>query len=178
MGVVLSRMIRTGQEAPDFVLPGAAGGTIETHALSEYTDRGWAVVLVFYPFDFHPACTDQWCSLRDADWLTLLDDVAVLGVGSDGAYAHREYAARNNIQFPLLSDTDGRVSRAYDVLTEEFEGHRGVPGRALFVVDPERIVRFAWAAQGPEEQPDLDSLRKATNGRDDQSTIEGSDGSA
>ncbi|MBX0326067.1 redoxin domain-containing protein [Halomicroarcula sp. F13] len=42
-------MIRIGQEAPDFTLPGAAAGTIETHGLSEYTDRGWAVILVFHP---------------------------------------------------------------------------------------------------------------------------------
>jgi peroxiredoxin len=165
-------MIRIGQEAPDFTLPGAAAGTIETHGLSEYTDRGWAVVLVFYPFDFHPACTDQWCSLRDADWLTLLDDVVVLGVGSDGAYTHREYAAKHNIQFPLLSDTDGRVSKAYGVLTEEFENHREVPRRAAFVVGPGRAVRFAWSARSPDEQPDLDALRKSANCHEDQCTID------
>ncbi|MFC6835488.1 redoxin domain-containing protein [Halomarina ordinaria] len=171
-------MIRVGQEAPTFALPGAAGGTIETHALAEYTDRGWTAVLVFYPFDFHPACTDQWCSLRDADWLTLLDDVVVLGVGSDGAYAHREYATEYGIQFPLLADTSGKVGRAYGVLVEEFEGHHDVPGRAAFVVDPDRVVQFAWSATSPEEQPDLDALRKATNCRDDQCTVEEPDESA
>lgn len=168
-------MIRVGQEAPDFTLPGAAAGTIERHGLSEYTDRGWAVVLVFYPFDFHPACTDQWCSLRDADWLTLLEDVVVLGVGADGAYAHREYADEHNIQFPLLSDTDGQVSGAYGVLTEEFEGHRDVPGRATFVVAPDHVVRFAWSARSPDEQPDLEALRKATNAHDQQRPSEDSE---
>jgi peroxiredoxin len=48
-----------------------------------------------------------------ADWLTILE-----------AYAHREYAATHNIQFPLLSDSDGQVSQAYGVLTEESEEHR------------------------------------------------------
>jgi len=152
-------MLRVGQTTPDFTLTGAAAGSIETHSLSEYTSRGWSVILVFYPFDFHPACTDQWCSLRDADWLTLLEDVVVLGVGGDGAYAHREYAARNDVQFPLLSDTDGTVSRAYGVLAQEFEGHRDVPGRATLVVDPNRVVRYAWSA---DAQPDLDALQKAT----------------
>lgn len=155
-------MLESGDEAPDFTLPGAAGGTIDTHGLSEYTDRGWSVVLVFYPFDFHPACTDQWCSFRDADWLTVLDDVVVLGVGGDAAYAHREYAERHNVQFPLLSDADGTVSREYGVLQAEFEGHHDVPGRATFVVDPDRVVRFAWSADSPDEQPDLDALRAAT----------------
>lgn len=156
-------MIQVGQEAPDFTLTGAAAGTIETHGLSEYTDRGWSIILVFYPFDFHPACTDQWCSLRDADWLTLLEDVVVLGVGGDGAYSHREYADTHNIQFPILADSGGQVSRAYGVLTEEFEGHRDVPSRATFAVNPNREVRFAWAAQGPQEQPDLGALREAVD---------------
>jgi len=168
-------MIRNGQEAPDFTLPGAAAGTIETHGLSEYTDRDWAVVLVFYPFDFHPACTDQWCSLRDADWLTLLDDVVVLGVGPDGVYAHREYAAKHNIQFPLLSDTDRRVSRAYEVLTEEFDNHREVPRRATFVVGSDRVVRYAWSARSPDEQPDLDALRKAAVRPDAEGAIDESE---
>jgi peroxiredoxin len=171
-------MLRVGQDAPDFTLPGAAAGTVDTHGLSEYTDRGWSVVIVFYPFDFHPACTDQWCSLRDADWLTLLDDVVVLGVGSDAVYAHRKYADAHNIQFPLLSDTDGRVSRAYDVLAEEFENHRDVPGRATYVIDPDRVVRFAWSASSPDEQPDLDALREATNVGDDERASDEPEGSA
>jgi peroxiredoxin len=176
--MVSSYMLRVGQDAPDFTLPGAAAGTVDTHGLSEYTDRGWSVVLVFYPFDFHPACTDQWCSLRDADWLTLLEDVVVLGVGSDAVYAHREYADAHNIQFPLLSDTDGRVSSAYDVLSEEFEDHHDVPGRATYVVDPDRAVRFAWSATSPDEQPDLDALREATTDGADERAIDESDGSA
>lgn len=156
-------MLELGQEAPDFTLPGAAAGTIETHGLSEYTDRGWAVILLFYPFDFHPACTEQWCSLRDANWLTLMADVVVLGVGADGAYAHREYADTNNIQYPLLSDTDGQVSQSYGVLTEEFDNHRDIPHRATFVIAPDRTVQFAWSAQGPDDQPDLDELRDVVN---------------
>jgi peroxiredoxin len=171
-------MLRVGQDAPDFTLPGSAAGTVDTHGLSEYTDRGWSVVLVFYPFDFHPACTDQWCSLRDADWLTLLEDVVVLDVGSDAVYAHREYADEHNIQFPLLSDTDGRVSRAYDVLAEEFEEHRDVPGRATYVIDPDHVVRFAWSATSPDEQPDLDALREATNVGDDERASDEPEGSA
>jgi peroxiredoxin len=71
------------------------------------------LVLVFYPLDFHPAYTDQWCSLRDADWLTLLEDIVVLGIGADGASTHRQYADKHSIQFPLLSDSDGQINQAY-----------------------------------------------------------------
>jgi peroxiredoxin len=67
------------------------------------------------------------------------------------------------------------VSRAYGVPTEELEGHRDVPSRATFVVDAERVIQFAWSARSPDEQPDLDALRKATNCRDDECTIDESD---
>ncbi|WP_152043252.1 redoxin domain-containing protein [Salinigranum salinum] len=60
-------MLRVGQTAPGFTLPGAAGDNVDEHALAEYVDNGWHVVLVFYPFDFHPACVSQWCTIRDAD---------------------------------------------------------------------------------------------------------------
>jgi peroxiredoxin len=57
-------MLQVGQTAPAFELPGAAAGRVDTHALAEYTRHGWAVVVVFYPFDFHPSCTSQLGLLR------------------------------------------------------------------------------------------------------------------
>jgi peroxiredoxin len=168
-------MLQVGQTAPGFTLPGAAGDAIDDHALAEYVDNGWHVVLVFYPFDFHPTCVSQMCAVRDADWLTLLDDTAVLGVGADSVYAHQRFAREYDIEFPLLSDADGRVAEAYGVLEEEFEGHRSVPGMALFVVDPDRRLQFAWrgdAAAGP----DFDAVERATRCRDDECTVLDEDG--
>lgn len=155
-------MLRLGQTAPDFRLPGTAGDDVDTHTLSEYTDHGWSVVLVLYPFDFHPACISQWCTLRDTDWLTLLDDTAVVGIGADSVYAHRAFARAYNVDFPLLADSDGRVAEAYGVLEEEFAGHRDVPGMALFVVDSGRPVQYAWRGDAADEAPDFDAVEKAT----------------
>ncbi|SFR34344.1 redoxin domain-containing protein [Halogeometricum limi] len=153
-------MLRLGDEAPTFSLPGTAGDDADEHSLSEYTDNGWHVVLVFYPFDFHPACIAQWCALRDADWLSLLDDTVVLGVGGDSVYAHGEFARAYNVEFPLLSDSDGDVAAAYGVREDEFEGHRDVPGMALFVVDPGRRIRFAWRGGAADAEPDFDAVRE------------------
>ncbi|MFB6119452.1 redoxin domain-containing protein [Halosegnis sp.] len=157
-------MLDTGETAPDFDLPGTTAGRIGSHTLTEYTDNGWSVVLVFYPVDFHQACTSQWCSLRDADWLTLLDETVVVGVGADSVYSHREYAERNEIGFTLLADTDGTVAEAYGVLADEFEGHRAVPQRATGVVAPDRTIRYAWTAAGPDDQPNLSAVRAAAEG--------------
>ncbi|WP_372912669.1 redoxin domain-containing protein [Salinigranum sp.] len=143
-------MLETGQTAPDFRLPGTAGADIDDHTLSEYVDRGWSVVLVFYPFDFHPACVSQWCTLRDADWLTVLDDTVVVGVGADSVYAHRQFAREYNVDFPLLSDSDGRVAEAYGVPRT---GVRGPPPGARDGAVRRRPrapdqVRVAWRRHG------------------------------
>jgi peroxiredoxin len=164
-------MLHLGQTAPDFHLPGTAGDDVDSHTLSEYTDSGWSVVVVFYPFDFHPACITQWCALRDADWLTLLDDTVVLGVGGDSAYAHQRFARAYNIDFPLLSDSDGRVAQAYGVLEAEFEGHHDVPGMALFVVDSGRRIQFAWRGESADAAPDFDAAEKATQCLDDECDV-------
>jgi peroxiredoxin len=158
-------MLTVGDTAPDFELPGVAAGSIDTHALADYTDRGWTVVLTFYPFDFHPACVSQWCALRDAEWLTLLDDVVVLGIGTDSVYSHREFAAAYTLQFSLLSDSDGSVSEAYDVLMDEFDDHRRVPERAVYVIGPhDRPVEYAWVASDFADEPDMAAIRRATTG--------------
>jgi peroxiredoxin len=164
-------VLRVGQTAPSFALPGAAGDDVDEHALAEYVDSGWHVVLVFYPFDFHPACVSQMCAVRDADWLTLLDDTVVLGVGADGVYAHQRFAREYDIEFPLLADSDGRVAEAYGVLEQEFEGHREVPGMALFVIDPGRQVQFAWRGGAADAGPDFDRVEKATRCHDDECEV-------
>lgn len=64
-------MLRIGQTAPGFRLPNTAGADVDDHALAAYVDRGWSVLLALSPFDFHPACVSQWCTVRDADWLTV-----------------------------------------------------------------------------------------------------------
>jgi peroxiredoxin len=70
------------------------------------------------------------------------------------------------------------VSRSFGVLADEFDGHREVPERATFVVDPDRTVQFAWSASGPEEQPDFDAIQAATNCRDGSCTTEEADDTA
>jgi len=156
-------MLQIGQEAPTFALPGVAGGHINEHTLTEYTDNGWAVVVVFYPFDFHPSCTSQLCLLRDAEWLTITDDTIVLGISPDSIYSHQEFAEQHRIDFPLLSDSDGSVAQSYGVLLDELDGHRDVPRSALFVVGSEQQIQYAWQSESPRDTPDLTEVNHATD---------------
>ena len=155
-------MLQVGQRAPKFELPGASAGRIDDHALEEYVENDWAVVVVFYPFDFHPTCTTQLCLLRDAEDLSLVQETVVLGVSTDSVYSHRAYSEEYRIDFPLLSDTDGRVARAYGVLADEVDGHRDVAQSALFVVGPGRRIRYSWRSEEPDDAPDLSAVADAT----------------
>jgi len=155
-------MLEVGQEAPEFDLPGAAAGRIDTHSLTEYTDNGWAVVVVFYPFDFHPDCTDELCVLRDAEALSLVENTVVLGISTDSVHSHRAFSREHRIGFPLLSDSDGRVADAYGVLVDELDGHREVARLSIFVIDPDRQIQHLWQSEATDDSPNFESVEKAT----------------
>lgn len=164
-------MLSEGEKAPDFQLPGTDGEAIESYRLDDYAEEG-AVVLTFYLFDFHPECTDALCSVRDAEWLTLEDDVTVLGIGTDRVYSHRAFASKQAFQFPLLSDSDGEVSEQFGVLHSEINGHRRVSKRSAFVVDSSRTVRYAWSSDDPQARPDLETVAHAATAAADPASPE------
>lgn len=152
-------MISEGDTAPGFSIPGTAGEEIEKYHLSEFTEVG-AAVLVFYPFDFSPVCTEELCMFRDAEWLTVAENVDVLAISLDSCYAHKRFIQENNLQFPLLSDTRGHVSEEYGVAYDEWEHHTGVPKRALVTIDDSRTVRYTWVTDDAYENPSLDDLHQ------------------
>lgn len=155
-------MIEVGDEAPTFALPGAEDGDVRQVSLSDHLG-GNVVVLAFLPAAFHPrAEQDGW--LRSLDLLTLQRNVAVLGVAPDGVYGLRAFADDHGIDFPLLSDTGRDVAGAYGVLRERFGRHRRVPARAVVVLDDRSRVVHRWAADDPDDTPDLDAVRDAVGG--------------
>src|SRR3954453_21877568 len=100
--------IDCGDPAPDFELTGTSGGT---YRLSEL--RGGWVVLAFYPGDFTPVCTRQFCSYRDAaDHLDDLD-ATVLGISPQSIASHERFVAEHSLTVPLLADRDHSTARAY-----------------------------------------------------------------
>jgi peroxiredoxin len=156
-------MLEVGETAPAFELPGAAGGRIDSHTLEEYTRNDWAVVLVFYPFDFHPSCTTQMCLLRDAEGLSLAENTVILGISTDSAFSHRAFSDKHRIDFPLLSDSDGTVAEQYGVRVEEIQDHLSVARSALFVVDPANQIQYVWQSNSTDDMPELADVKKATD---------------
>jgi thioredoxin-dependent peroxiredoxin len=129
-------MIESGQEAPDFTLPGIEKGERREFTLSEF--RGRNVVLAFYPGDFTPGCTRQMCSYRDDFSAFEKIGAVLLGLSPQDVDSHEKWAEKRNLPFPLLADVDKNVVDAYGV-GGPIIGVR----RSVFVVDREGIVRFA-----------------------------------
>lgn len=130
--------VQAGTESPDVTLQLQDGRSIR---LADYRgDR--AVVLFFYPKDNTPVCTAEACSFRDAyaDFGGL--DAEVIGISGDNAVSHQKFAEKYKLPFPLASDTDGSLRRAFGVpKTLGF-----LPGRTTYVIDKQGQVRLAYSA--------------------------------
>jgi thioredoxin-dependent peroxiredoxin len=143
--------IKVGQPAPDFELHGTGGRTFR---LGDY--RGRWLVLAFYPGDFTPVCTRQFCSYRDAaDRLDELD-ADVLGVSPQSLDSHERFRAKHGLTVPLLADPERAMIRAYGVL-----GPGGLVRRSIFVVDPEGIVRYRQLALLGLHYQDVEDLKES-----------------
>ncbi|OLB65431.1 MAG: peroxiredoxin [Actinobacteria bacterium 13_2_20CM_2_72_6] len=136
--------IEVGASAPDFVLKDQNNQEVR---LSDFRGRR-NVLLVFYPLAFTGTCQGELCQVRDnlADFVN--DDVQLLTVSVDSAYAHKVWADREGYEFPLLADfwPHGAVAQAYGV----FNVDRGFADRGTFLIDREGIVRFAGRVRDRE----------------------------
>jgi peroxiredoxin len=129
-------MIQAGSPAPDFTLPDQDGNQV---SLADY--RGRTVVLVFYPADFSPVCTDQLSVYQEVLGELGERGATLIGISVDGSFCHQAFRDHLNLTIPLLADfhPKGGVSRAYGVWSEE----HGVAGRALVMVGPDGWVDWS-----------------------------------
>ncbi|MGI9036639.1 MAG: peroxiredoxin [Pyrinomonadaceae bacterium] len=99
-----------GEKAADFTLKDDDG---RDWKLSEHL--GKTIVLLFYPGDNTPVCTRQMCSVRDR-WADYKETGAeVVGISTDSAASHKDFAEKHNFPFTLLADETGEVIEKYDV---------------------------------------------------------------
>lgn len=152
-------MLGQGDPAPDFDLPRPTADGSETYRLSAAAREG-PVVVAFYPLADADGAAGLVSALADVDWTSVADRVAVLGVGVGDLGAHDRLADDVDAPFPLLVDRDGYFAEHYGVL--EPVGEDAVRARrALFVVDRDCAVRYAWCEGGVDESPPLDAVTAA-----------------
>ena len=105
---------KVGDTAPDFVLPSDEGHTI---SLGDY--KGKKIVLYFYPKDDTPGCTTEACDFRDSFSRLNSTQAVVLGVSRDDVESHKKFHTKFKLNFPLLSDIEGRACQMYGVWKEK-----------------------------------------------------------
>jgi peroxiredoxin Q/BCP len=104
-------MLKKGSQAPEFDLLDQDG---KRHTLQSLLKDG-PIILYFYPADFTPGCTKEACSFRDLQKDLVAANLRVVGVSPQDAESHRRFAAKHNLNFPLLADPDKKAVKAYDV---------------------------------------------------------------
>lgn len=104
-------MLKTGQTAPEFILPDENGDEVQ---LSNLLQKG-PLILYFYPADFTPGCTKEACAFRDLHADILAVGLQVVGVSPQDGDSHRRFREEHNLPFTLLSDEDKVAIKMYDV---------------------------------------------------------------
>jgi peroxiredoxin len=150
-GVAQNAPLLIGTPAPDFALPDPNGHLVR---LSDY--RGRPVVLIFYPLDWSPTCSDQ-LSLYQSELAEFEKHGAkLLAISVDSLYSHGAWAAVRGLSFPLLADfhPKGAAAKQYQVYREQ----DGFSERALYVIDGEGIIRYAHVSPQLHHVPDIYEL--------------------
>lgn len=142
-------LIEPGKKAPAFALKDQHG---TTHRLSDYA--GNAVVLFFYPKDMTSGCTDEACQFRDLGKAFADEGAAVLGISILDETSKAKFAAKHDLDYPLLADKalneagkpEPKVASKYGVWVEKSMYGRKYMGivRTTYLIGPDGKVVQRW----------------------------------
>ncbi len=151
--------INKGQKAPDFKL---FSTELKEVSLSDYA--GKKLVIHFFPMAFTGVCTTQLCTMRDTFGYYEGLDAEVIAISVDSPFTLAKFKEDQNYQFPLLSDFNKEVSKAYGAYYDEFVFNlKGVSKRAAFVLDQNHEVVYAEVLESAGDLPDFNAIREAVN---------------
>jgi peroxiredoxin Q/BCP len=130
---VVGADLAPGMKAPAFTAQDQDGKAV---SLADFAGKK-NVCLYFYPKDDTPGCTAEACSLRDGHGAIVAMGAVVLGVSADDTTSHAKFAAKFNLNFPILADPDKRIIKAYGVAMPVI----GIAKRVTFIIDKAGIIR-------------------------------------
>jgi len=146
--------LTVGTKAPDFTL---VGTDLKPISLKDF--KGKNLVLHFFPLAFTSICTTQMCTANDDenDYSSL--NASVVGVSVDSPFVLQRFSEENKLSFPLGSDFNRSVSKAFNVLFEDdFMGMTHFSKRSAFVIDSEGIIRYAEVTDG-KSLPSFENIK-------------------
>ncbi len=133
-----------GSAAPEFTLTSQEGTPV---SLKDF--RGKWVVLYFYPKDFTSGCTVEAHNFQRDLSQYQQKNAVILGVSVDSADSHKQFCAKEGLNFKLLADTDYKVSTAYNSLTNL--GVAKYAARHTFIISPEGKIVKVYTDVKPNE---------------------------
>lgn len=154
-------MVATGEAAPDFEAP-LANGDVDTFDLSAALDEEAPIVLAFFPGAFTSVCSHELNTFQDRlDSLT--DAGATLyGVSVDSPFTLDKFREELALEFDLISDANRDLIYEFDVQTSfDQYGIDELAQRAVFVIDEDGTITYAWVAENAGVEPDYDEVIEA-----------------
>ncbi|WP_058367110.1 redoxin domain-containing protein [Haloparvum sedimenti] len=150
--------VAAGETAPDFTRPLVNEEFWEDRSLSELTDEE-PVLLIAYPMDGAFQATYVWNEVRDRGWA---DEAQVVGLSISSPYEHKTFLAEREVDARLFSDPAADVIVEYGV-ENDLDGMTGIVDArpAVFLIDGDREVQYAWVAETQPDFPDYDAVADA-----------------
>ncbi len=148
-------VLQKGDKAPDFKL---VGTDLQPITLSAY--KGNNLILHFFPLAFTSVCTEQLCTANgeENDYMSL--NAKVVGVSVDSPFVLDKFSKENNLNFPLGSDFNRKVSADYGVLFDgDFAGMTEFSMRSAFVIDGKGVIRYAEVTDG-KSLPSFENIKE------------------
>ncbi len=141
----MANLPQQGQPLPEIDLTAEDGSRLGSEDLA-----GQKTVLYFYPKDDTPGCTKEACAFRDRMGDYGEAGIKVYGVSLDSPESHREFREKYNLNFPLLTDEDGRAAEALGILRDNGE----VANRVTFLLAPDGNIAKVYPEVSPETHAD------------------------
>lgn len=137
--------IEVGQPAPEFTLKDQNQKEV---SLKDF--RGKNVVLAFYPLDFSPVCSKEHACFHDDFSQFQGLNAQVVGISVDSAWAHKAFAEKLGIHYPLLADfhPKGAVASKFGLYMQD----KGITNRATVIIDKEGMVRYVQVYDIPQQR--------------------------
>lgn len=147
-GVVKMPTLKPGDKAPSFKLKDQTGNTV---SLADF--KGKKLLLYFYPKADTSGCTKQACSVRDAEPDLSHAGIAAVGISPDKPDKQKKFDDKYALGFPLLSDEDHSVAKAYGVWGEKKMYGKSYEGiiRSSFLIDEKGKVMQTWYKVSPTD---------------------------
>ena len=139
-------MADVGKAAPEFTLTGAVNEEDVEVSLSDYAGKN--LVVLFYPLDFSPVCSEQVPDFNGQLRAIQSKGAEVIAISRDSAFAHKAWSKYlGGVDFPLLADMNLAVSKEFGMALEEV----GITTRGVFIVDKNGKIAFKHVEEAPPD---------------------------